>query len=51
MNKRGQIFITIAIIVIIFVYIGLKTYNIMTIDKGQEEYTYLKENYNNELTM
>jgi len=33
MNKRGQIFITIAIIVIIFVYIGLKTYNIMTIDK------------------
>ncbi len=50
MNKKGQIFITIAIIVIIFVYIGLKTYNIMTIDKGQEEYTYLKENYNTELT-
>jgi len=33
MNKRGQIFITIAIIVIIFVYIGLKKYNTMKIDK------------------
>src|SRR3989344_351165 len=38
MNKRGQIFIIIAIVVCIFVYIAFKTYNSISVQKGLETF-------------
>src|SRR3989338_1850592 len=51
MNKRGQIFIIIAIVVCIFVYIAFKTYNSISVQKGLENFDDLRSNYEYELTL